>query len=162
MRSRLSDGLTGTELTQTLFQTIDSKGLVTANRKGLQEHKKCAASDIGFAFPSLIFRVFYLFLFLDFARTDYDGPPLIDLVEIINYVKPTALLGLSTIHGAFTEKAVTAMAALHNRPIIFPLSNPISLSEVDFSDAVTWYVPPPSPPLPPPRHTLTHTPNFFF
>jgi malate dehydrogenase (oxaloacetate-decarboxylating)(NADP+) len=23
------------------FQTVDSKGLITANRKGLQEHKKC-------------------------------------------------------------------------------------------------------------------------
>ena len=76
----------------------------------------------------------------DFARTDYKGPPLTDLVEIINYVKPTALLGLSTIRNAFTEEVVKAMAALNTRPIIFPLSNPISLSEVDFEDAVKWYV----------------------
>jgi len=32
-----------------------------------------------------------------FARTDYQGPPLTNLVDIINHVKPTALLGLSTI-----------------------------------------------------------------
>jgi len=31
-----------------------------------------------------------------FARTDYQGPPLTNLVDIINHVKPTALLGLST------------------------------------------------------------------
>jgi malate dehydrogenase (oxaloacetate-decarboxylating)(NADP+) len=94
--------------------TTDSKGLVTADRKGLQEHKKY------------------------FARHDYDGAPLTDLVEIINYVKPTALLGLSTIRNAFTEEVVRAMACLNKRPIIFPLSNPVSLCEVDFSDAVQW------------------------
>ncbi len=33
----------------------------------------------------------------DFSRDDYDGTPMTNLVEIINYVKPTALLGLSTI-----------------------------------------------------------------
>jgi hypothetical protein len=34
---------------------------------------------------------------LVFARTDYQGPPLTSLVDVINYVKPTALLGLSTV-----------------------------------------------------------------
>lgn len=37
----------------------------------------------------------------DFSRKDYDGPPMTDLVDIINYVKPTALLGLSTIKVRF-------------------------------------------------------------
>jgi malate dehydrogenase (oxaloacetate-decarboxylating)(NADP+) len=74
----------------------------------------------------------------DFARTDYDGPAMTNLTKIINYVKPTALLGLSTIRGAFTEEAVKAMASLNERPIIFPLSNPISLCELEFSDAIQW------------------------
>jgi hypothetical protein len=34
---------------------------------------------------------------VDFSRSDYSGPPLTNLTEIIKYVKPTALLGLSTI-----------------------------------------------------------------
>jgi hypothetical protein len=34
---------------------------------------------------------------VDFSRTDYNGPPLTNLTEIIEYVKPTALFGLSTI-----------------------------------------------------------------
>jgi hypothetical protein len=33
---------------------------------------------------------------LDFSRHDYMGPPLAHLLDIIAYVKPTALLGLST------------------------------------------------------------------
>lgn len=32
-----------------------------------------------------------------FARTDHNGPPLTNLVDIIDYVKPNALMGLSTI-----------------------------------------------------------------
>ncbi|KAF8964192.1 hypothetical protein BDZ97DRAFT_1660606 [Flammula alnicola] len=94
--------------------TVDSKGLITADRAGLQEHKKY------------------------FARTDYQGPPLTSLVEIIKYVKPTALLGLSTIRNAFTEEVVRLMASLNTRPIIFPLSNPVSLCELDYSDAIHW------------------------
>ncbi|KAF9481205.1 hypothetical protein BDN70DRAFT_803891 [Pholiota conissans] len=94
--------------------TVDSKGLITADRAGLQEHKKY------------------------FARTDYDGPALTSLVDIINYVKPTALLGLSTIRNAFTEDVVRLMTSHNTRPIIFPLSNPVSLCELDYSDAIHW------------------------
>lgn len=39
----------------------------------------------------------------DFSRSDYSGPPLTDLVEIIEYAKPTALLGLSTIKVALCD-----------------------------------------------------------
>ncbi|KAG2133350.1 malic enzyme, NAD binding domain-containing protein, partial [Suillus clintonianus] len=91
-----------------------SQQTITADRKGLQEHKKF------------------------FARTDYDGPALTDLVEIINHVKPTALLGLSTIRNAFTEQVVKTMSALNARPIIFPLSNPVALCELDYQDAIEW------------------------
>ena len=38
-----------------------------------------------------------LTLFSVFSRNDYSGPVMKDLVEIIEYVKPTAILGLSTI-----------------------------------------------------------------
>jgi malate dehydrogenase (oxaloacetate-decarboxylating)(NADP+) len=41
---------------------------------------------------------------------------------------------------AFTKMAVEAMAAHNVRPIIFPLSNPISLSEINYDDALNWQV----------------------
>ena len=30
------------------------------------------------------------------------------------------------------------MGALNERPIVFPLSNPVALSECEFADAVSW------------------------
>ncbi|KAG9004367.1 hypothetical protein FRB94_002456 [Tulasnella sp. JGI-2019a] len=106
-------GLTEDQARECIW-TVDSQGLITADRKNLPEHKKF------------------------FARRDYTGPPVKDLVEIIDLVKPTALLGLSTIHGAFNESVVKAMLANNPRPIIFPLSNPLTMCELDFSDAVKW------------------------
>lgn len=72
----------------------------------------------------------------NFSRDDYSGPPMTDILDIIDYVKPTALLGLSTVTGAFTPEVIRAMAANNPRPIIFPLSNPVRLSECSFADAV--------------------------
>lgn len=60
------------------------------------------------------------------------------LLDVIDYVKPTALLGLSTVKGAFTEEVVRKISALNARPIIFPLSNPVKLCEVDYEDAIRW------------------------
>lgn len=92
----------------------DSQGLVYDARGPLAEHKKL------------------------FSRHDYQGPPLKDLVDIIHYVKPTALFGLSTTRGAFNKEVIEAMASLNARPIIFPLSNPVSLSECTFQEALEW------------------------
>jgi len=92
---------------------VDSQGLVYNSRPGkLAEHKKL------------------------FSRDDYDGPPMKDLSEIIEYVRPTALLGLSTISGAFTADVLQQMSILNERPIVFPLSNPVRLSECSFHDAL--------------------------
>jgi len=41
-------------------------------------------------------------MYVDFSRKDYSGPPITDLLDIISYVKPTALMGLSTTAVCFT------------------------------------------------------------
>jgi malic enzyme len=45
---------------------------------------------------------------------------------------------LSCTQGAFSRDVVELMGALNPRPIIFPLSNPVRLCEVDFQDAIEW------------------------
>lgn len=75
---------------------------------------------------------------LDFARSDYEGKPVTELTEIIDLFKPTALIGLSSKAGAFTQSVVEAMRAINPLPIIFALSNPSSACELSFENAIKW------------------------
>jgi malate dehydrogenase (oxaloacetate-decarboxylating) len=52
--------------------------------------------------------------------------------------KPTVLIGVSGQHGIFDERTVRAMAANVVRPVIFPLSNPVSRSEATPQDLEIW------------------------
>lgn len=103
------------------FWLVDTKGLVTKDRGDqLAEHKKY------------------------FARSDNNGRQFRTLEEVIEYVKPTALVGLTATHGVFTESVVRALKAsvdsggLGRRPILFPLSNPLTKAECTFEQAVAW------------------------
>jgi malate dehydrogenase (oxaloacetate-decarboxylating)(NADP+) len=103
------------------FWLVDTKGLVTKDRgDNLAEHKKY------------------------FARTDNNGHQFRTLEEVIEYVKPSALIGLTATFGVFTESVVRALKAsvdaggLGRRPILFPLSNPLTKAECTFEQAVQW------------------------
>lgn len=71
-------------------------------------------------------------------RTDNAGKQLATLDEVVDYVKPTILMGLSTVGGAFTPSLLTKMAKLNDKPVIFPLSNPSDNSECTFADAMMY------------------------
>jgi malate dehydrogenase (oxaloacetate-decarboxylating)(NADP+) len=102
------------EQAKSCFYLVDSKGLVTFDRGDkLADHK------------------------IYFSRHDNQGQQYRNLDEVIDYIKPTILMGLSTIGGAFTTEILEKMAAWNQRPIIFPLSNPSSKSECTFEDAIT-------------------------
>lgn len=73
---------------------------------------------------------------LYFSRNDNEGKQYKSLEEVIEYVKPTILMGLSTIGGAFTPKILKRMTELNKRPVVFPLSNPSSKSECTFAEAI--------------------------
>ena len=73
-----------------------------------------------------------------FSRDDNNGKQIQSLARLIDYVRPTILMGLSTIGGAFTPEIIKQMAGLNKRPVIFPLSNPSSKSECNFEDAVKY------------------------
>lgn len=62
----------------------------------------------------------------------------ISLEEVIEHVKPTILIGCSTVHGAFTESMIKTMASHCQHPIILPMSNPTSLAEAEPKDLLAW------------------------
>ncbi|WP_289851191.1 NAD-dependent malic enzyme [Actinoallomurus purpureus] len=62
----------------------------------------------------------------------------IGLLEVVERVRPTMLLGTSTAHGAFTEQVVRAMADAVDRPVIFPISNPTERIEAMPGDLLRW------------------------
>lgn len=61
-----------------------------------------------------------------------------DLVEIVRYVKPHALFGLTGGGTKFTQIVVEEMCCHCSQPLIFPLSNPTSQSEVTAENAYRW------------------------
>jgi malate dehydrogenase (oxaloacetate-decarboxylating) len=67
-----------------------------------------------------------------------EHPDRIGLFDVVANAKPTALIGVSGQPGIFTEKIVRTMAGGAARPVIFPLSNPVSRSEATPQDLETW------------------------
>ncbi|CAM0138319.1 hypothetical protein VKS41_002868 [Umbelopsis sp. WA50703] len=98
-----------------VFYIVDSKGLITNDRGDrLAEHKKY------------------------FSRDDNNGQQFKDLLDIINYVKPTTLIGLSSQPQTFTEPILRRMAELNKQPVVFPLSNPSTQAECTFAQAMEF------------------------
>jgi len=92
---------------------VDSKGLVVKNRGDqLAGHK------------------------LNYARDDCE--PISTLLEVVQKIKPTALIGLSGNGGQFTEEIIRTMKSNTEKPIIFPLSNPTSKAECTAKQAYEW------------------------
>ncbi|GFZ51455.1 NAD-ME [Saitozyma sp. JCM 24511] len=60
------------------------------------------------------------------------------LMDVVKEVKPTVLIGTSTHSRSFNEEIIREMAKHCERPIIFPMSNPTALCEVDPEDAMAW------------------------
>ncbi|MCU6453683.1 NAD-dependent malic enzyme [Sphingomonas sp. A2-49] len=67
---------------------------------------------------------------------DADGA--IGLAETVAAVKPTVLIGASGQPGTFTEAVIRTMAAGCARPVVFPLSNPVSRAEAHPADLLAW------------------------
>jgi malate dehydrogenase (oxaloacetate-decarboxylating)(NADP+) len=64
--------------------------------------------------------------------------PTRDFVAAIESIKPTTIIGVSTIGGAFTQKVVETMSRINNRPVILALSNPTEHAECTPEQAYTW------------------------
>jgi malate dehydrogenase (oxaloacetate-decarboxylating)(NADP+) len=68
----------------------------------------------------------------------HDHAPIGSFVEAIEAVKPTAIIGVSTVPKLFNRQVIEAMARINMRPIIFPFSNPTSRSECTAEEAYRW------------------------
>uniref|UniRef100_A0A7C9D152 Malic enzyme n=1 Tax=Opuntia streptacantha TaxID=393608 RepID=A0A7C9D152_OPUST len=91
---------------------VDSKGLIVSSRKDTLQSFK-----------------------LPWA---HEHEPAANLLEAIQAIKPTVLIGTSGKGKTFTKEVVEAMAAINAKPLILALSNPTSQSECTAEEAYTW------------------------
>ncbi|MBP3969196.1 oxaloacetate-decarboxylating malate dehydrogenase [Bacillus sp. WL1] len=101
------------------FWCIDRNGLVTDNMEDL-----------------LDFQIPYARKEAEVSEWKQNG--VIGLAEVVKHVKPTILIGTSTVAGAFKEEIVKEMASHVERPIILPMSNPTPLAEAKPADLIEW------------------------
>ena len=64
--------------------------------------------------------------------------PTRDFVAAIESLKPTAIIGVSTVGNTFTRPVIEAMSRLNERPIILALSNPTEHAECTPEAAYQW------------------------
>nr|GMC73200.1 NADP-dependent malic enzyme, chloroplastic [Ipomoea batatas] len=91
---------------------VDSKGLIVRSRMETLQHFK--------------------------RPWAHEHEPVKDLVNAVNVIKPTVLIGSSGVGRTFTKEVVGAMASINEQPVMFALSNPTSQSECTAEEAYTW------------------------
>ncbi|CAA2961395.1 NADP-dependent malic enzyme-like isoform X2 [Olea europaea subsp. europaea] len=91
---------------------VDSKGLVVSSRKESLQHFK--------------------------QPWAHEHEPVKELIDAVQAIKPTVLIGTSGVGRTFTKEVVEAMASFNEKPIILALSNPTSQSECTAEEAYTW------------------------
>jgi malate dehydrogenase (oxaloacetate-decarboxylating)(NADP+) len=64
--------------------------------------------------------------------------PTRDFVAAIESIRPTTIIGASTIGGAFNQKVIESMSRINERPVILALSNPTEKAECTPEQAYTW------------------------
>jgi len=104
------DGLNREDALRRIWM-FDKDGLLVKSRKDLAHHQLQFAHEVEFS--------------TDFANA-------------ILKIKPTAIIGVSTVGGAFDQKVIENMSTVNERPIIFPYSNPTSHSECTAEEAYKY------------------------
>ncbi|HSW70980.1 MAG TPA: NAD-dependent malic enzyme [Gammaproteobacteria bacterium] len=103
------------------FWLIDKSGLLTRDSPGLLDFQKPYARSSQ-----------------ELAQWKIKDPANISLDEVVKNIHPTILIGCSAVPGAFTKEIIQNMNKHTKRPIIMPLSNPLSKSEATPHDLIQW------------------------
>ena len=111
----VGDGLSEQEATRR-FWAVDRQGLLLEDMHDLRDFQQ------PYARPA----------------SEVSGWSSTDLAGVVENVKPTIIVGTSTVGGAFTEQIVREMAKHVERPLIFPLSNPTERIEAIPADLIKW------------------------
>jgi malate dehydrogenase (oxaloacetate-decarboxylating) len=112
------DGLGEDEATRQ-FWCVDRQGLLVDDMDDLRDFQKTYARPRS-----------------EVSGWGADGS--IDLLEVVEKVHPTIIVGTSTKGAAFTEQVIREMAKGVERPLIFPLSNPTERIEAIPADVIHW------------------------
>lgn len=114
------EGLSETEARLRIW-LIDSRGLVHSARTNLEPAKQRYAQPVE-------------------MLTDWklQRPEQFTLEDVVSNTFPTILIGTSAQPGAFSEKMIRLVAQHIELPVIFPLSNPTSMSEATPADILRW------------------------
>ncbi len=64
--------------------------------------------------------------------------PIDKFVDAVRALRPTGIIGVSTVPKLFNQQVIEAMAEINERPIVFPYSNPTSRSECTAEEAYRW------------------------
>ena len=120
VRALVAEGLSDAEARQHLW-AIDRDGLIVSNMPNLLPQQVGLARD-----PADV---------ADWPRT---GNGRLGLEETIAQIAPTVLIGASGQKDAFNEGVIRLMASLTEKPVIFPLSNPVSRAEAHPADILEW------------------------
>lgn len=111
MMKVLQDNGLSTEEALSRIWMFNSKGLLVASRTDLETYKMAFA---------------------------HDHEPISDFIHAIKHLKPTAIIGVSAIGGAFNKEVIETMSKINEFPLIFPFSNPTSHSECTAEEAYKW------------------------
>jgi malate dehydrogenase (oxaloacetate-decarboxylating) len=116
----VDEGIAG-ESQAGVIAVLDRSGLLVDDGKPMDEYKRALAWTAERAAA---------------LRLDRAGER--GLLDVVRKFRPTVLIGVSGVGGAFGETVVREMAKHVERPVIFPSSNPSTNSEALPADLYSW------------------------
>src|SRR5688572_15610754 len=121
IKAQLADEAVVGERQARVVAVLDRGGLLVQDGRPMDDYKRALA------WPAELARDLYL-----------ADPTRRTLLDVVRKYHPTVLIGLSGMARSFTQEIVREMAAHVDRPVIFPSSNPSSISEATPADLFAW------------------------